>query len=118
MIIDLPNFYILSGGPGAGKTTTLEALRARGFACVDEAARQILKEQKASGGDATHDGDRVKYRDLTLSRSRRYFSRSASGSKPRLLGASGRSAVRLASVVSAMACVPWGCGHENQTLVL
>jgi predicted ATPase len=69
MILDRPNFYIFTGGPGAGKTTTLEALRARGFACVDEAARQILKEQKAIGGDATHDGDQVKYRDLMLSRS-------------------------------------------------
>jgi len=69
MIIERPNFYILTGGPGAGKTTVLVALRARGFACVDEAARQILKEQKAIGGDATHDGDQVKYRDLMLSRS-------------------------------------------------
>jgi len=69
MIIERPNFYILSGGPGAGKTTTLEALKARGFRGVDEAARQILKEQKAIGGDATHDGDQVKYRDLMLERS-------------------------------------------------
>ena len=64
-----PNFHILTGGPGAGKTTVLEALRARGFLCVDEAARAILKEQAASGGNATHDGDQVRYRDLTLERS-------------------------------------------------
>jgi predicted ATPase len=69
MIFERPNFHILTGGPGAGKTTVLEALRRRGFAGVDEAARQILREQKAVGGDATHDGDRVKYRDLMLSRS-------------------------------------------------
>ena len=68
MIVQRPNFHILSGGPGAGKTTTLEALRRRGFLCVDEAARQILKEQAAVGGDATHDGDQVRYRDLTLER--------------------------------------------------
>jgi predicted ATPase len=69
MIVERPNFHILTGGPGAGKTTVLEALRARGFQGVDEAARQILKEQAAIGGDATHDGDQVKYRDLCLSRS-------------------------------------------------
>lgn len=69
MILQRPNFHILTGGPGAGKTTTLAALRRRGFACVDEAARQILKEQAAIGGNATHDGDRVRYRDLTLKRS-------------------------------------------------
>lgn len=62
------NFYIFSGGPGAGKTTTLEALAARGYATVREAARDILKEQAATGGNATHDGDRAKYRDLTLAR--------------------------------------------------
>jgi len=60
------NFHILSGGPGAGKTTLLEALRARGYACVDEAARKILRQQAAIGGNATHDGDRARYRDLTL----------------------------------------------------
>jgi len=69
MILSRPNFHILTGGPGAGKTTTLEVLRARGFQCVDEAARQILKEQAAIGGNATHDGDQVRYRDLTLERS-------------------------------------------------
>jgi predicted ATPase len=69
MTLKRPNFYILTGGPGAGRTTTLEALRARGFQCVDEAARQILKEQAAVGGNATHDGDQVKYRDLCLARS-------------------------------------------------
>jgi predicted ATPase len=69
MILERPNFYILTGGPGAGKTTTLAALRARGFQEVDEAARQILKEQAAIGGNATHDGDQARYRDLTLERS-------------------------------------------------
>ena len=73
MIIERPNFFILTGGPGAGKTTVLEALRARGFLGVDEAARQILKEQKAIGGDATHDGDRIKYRDLSLARSIQFY---------------------------------------------
>src|SRR6195952_3394321 len=62
------NFYIFSGGPGAGKTTTLLALRARGYICVDEVARHILKEQAAIGGDAHHTGNRARYRDLTLQR--------------------------------------------------
>ena len=69
MIFDRPNFHILSGGPGAGKTTTLGALKRLGFQGVDEAARQILREQAAIGGDATHDGDQVRYRDLSLARS-------------------------------------------------
>src|SRR5258707_8422603 len=66
MKIERPNFHIFSGGPGAGKTTLLETLRRRGFFCVDEGARRILTEQAASGGNATHDGDRARYRDLML----------------------------------------------------
>jgi predicted ATPase len=60
------NFHIFSGGPGAGKTTLLEALRTRGYPCVDEAARRVLTEQARTGSNATHDGDRARYRDLML----------------------------------------------------
>ena len=67
------NFHIFTGGPGAGKTTLLEALAARSFATVPEAARQILTEQAATGGNATHDGDRARYRDLMLERSVRNY---------------------------------------------
>ncbi len=62
------NFHIFSGGPGVGKTTTLLALRKRGYICVDEVARQVLAEQEAIGGDANHTGNRARYRDLTLAR--------------------------------------------------
>ncbi len=62
------NFHIFTGGPGAGKTTLLEALAVRGHATVPEAARRVLKQQAASGGNATHDGDRARYRDLMLER--------------------------------------------------
>jgi predicted ATPase len=67
------NFFIFTGGPGAGKTTLLEALAARGYATVPEAARRILKEQAANGGNATHDGDQTRYRDLMLARSIRDY---------------------------------------------
>ena len=60
------NFHIFTGGPGTGKTTLLETLRARGYACVEEAARRVLRQQAQIGGNATHDGDRAKYRDLML----------------------------------------------------
>jgi predicted ATPase len=69
MRIERDNFYIFTGGPGSGKTSVIEALRARGFACVTEVGRQIIQEQIAIGGDALHTADAVKYRDLMLSRS-------------------------------------------------
>ena len=58
------NFFIITGGPGAGKTTLIERLAAQGFATVEEAGRRIIREQRESGGNATHDGDRLAYRDL------------------------------------------------------
>lgn len=68
-MVERPNFHIFTGGPGAGKTTLLRALAVRGYATVREVAREILKEQAATGGNATHDGDRARYRDLMLERS-------------------------------------------------
>ncbi|MBX3446986.1 MAG: AAA family ATPase [Parvibaculaceae bacterium] len=58
------NFHIVTGGPGAGKTTLIERLAARGFATVEEAGRRIIREQRESGGMATHDGDRLAFRSL------------------------------------------------------
>jgi predicted ATPase len=41
--------YIITGAPGAGKTTILAALRARGYAVVDEAATRVNLDLRASG---------------------------------------------------------------------
>ncbi len=41
--------YIFTGGPGAGKTTVLDLLREKGFTCVPEVARAIIKERLAEG---------------------------------------------------------------------
>jgi predicted ATPase len=69
MRIERSNFFILTGGPGAGKTTIIEELRRRGFLCVDEVARAIIQEQLRTGGNAMHTGDQIKFRDLMLARS-------------------------------------------------
>jgi predicted ATPase len=49
---DASHLFIITGGPGAGKTTLVEALRAAGYTCSDEAGRQIIKEEVAAGGTA------------------------------------------------------------------
>ena len=41
----MDNIYVITGGPSVGKTTLLEALRARGFKCLDEVSRAVIKEQ-------------------------------------------------------------------------
>jgi predicted ATPase len=63
------NLYIITGGPGSGKTSVIEALRKGGFCCVDEVGRKIIREQLMIGGDALHWGDRAKFLELMLSRS-------------------------------------------------
>lgn len=45
-------FYVLSGGPGSGKTTLIAALAAQGFAHMPEAGRAIIQDQVAIGGTA------------------------------------------------------------------
>lgn len=41
--------FIFTGGPGAGKTTVLNALAARGYATVPESAREIIQERLGRG---------------------------------------------------------------------
>ena len=47
-----PNFFIITGGPGVGKTTLLEVLAKQGFPYVPEVARKIIREQVSQNGDA------------------------------------------------------------------
>ncbi|GGI78402.1 AAA family ATPase [Legionella impletisoli] len=64
-----PNFFILTGGPGSGKTSVLNALAQRGFLTVPEVARAIIKEQQDNGGNAFHTGDRDAFLELMLDHS-------------------------------------------------
>ncbi len=41
---------IISGGPGAGKTTLIDALASEGFATKPEVSRTIIREQHDNGG--------------------------------------------------------------------
>lgn len=82
MRIEKPNFYAVTGGPGTGKTTLIEALAAPGLGTVEEAGRRIIREQNAKGGKATHDGDRLAYRDLMFDDAIRTFERMRTESGP------------------------------------
>jgi predicted ATPase len=62
------NLFILTGSPGTGKTAILAEL-ASGFRCVAEPAREILAEQRSTGGAGTPDRDPSLFMDLLLRRS-------------------------------------------------
>ena len=68
-LLNKPNFYIFTGGPGAGKTTVLNELSKHNYGCIPEVARAIIKEQHATGGNALHTGDRTSYVNLMLKNS-------------------------------------------------
>ena len=63
------NYFLLTGAPGSGKSTVLHELRRRGYRGVDEAARQIIAEQRTIGGNGIYDRDPSLFHELILSRS-------------------------------------------------
>lgn len=65
----ISEYYILTGGPGVGKTTLLGALEKESFPVVNETARTVIREQIAMNGDALPWKNKTKYTDLLLSRS-------------------------------------------------
>jgi len=64
-----PNLFVVSGGPGAGKTTVLQELASRGYGFAPEVARQIIQEEMQASGTALPWKDREAYTLLMLERS-------------------------------------------------
>jgi predicted ATPase len=60
-------FYIITGGPGSGKTTLVESLRSHGFACSIEAGRGVIQDQVLVGGKALPWRDPLLFAELMLS---------------------------------------------------
>jgi len=60
-------FFVLTGGPGSGKSTLIEALRTSGYICLDEGGRGIIQDQMAIGGRAVPWQDAALFAELMLS---------------------------------------------------
>ncbi len=67
MQTDCDRFFILTGGPGSGKTTLIEALRATGYPSSVEAGRGIIQDQMAISGFALPWNDPALFAELMLS---------------------------------------------------
>jgi len=46
------NKYIITGAPGTGKTSIINALKKKGYSCSEEISRKIIREEIANHGDA------------------------------------------------------------------
>jgi predicted ATPase len=60
------HFFVITGGPGSGKTALVEGLAAAGFDVVAEAGRTIIREQVATGGNALPWGDAGSFAERML----------------------------------------------------
>lgn len=66
-------FFVVTGGPGAGKTSLITELARRGFHTIPEAGRAIILEEMQSGGDALPWADRMAYAERMLERDLRAY---------------------------------------------
>jgi len=63
----IASFHVVTGGPGSGKTTLIDALAEAGFARTIEAGRAIIQDQTAIDGPALPARDPVLFAELMLS---------------------------------------------------
>lgn len=59
-------FFVITGGPGSGKSTLIAALAQTGLATLPEADRAIIRDQQAIGGPALPWADRAAFAELML----------------------------------------------------
>lgn len=60
------HMFVITGGPGSGKSSLLAALEQRGFHGMPEAGRAIIRDQVRIGGSALPWADRVAFAELML----------------------------------------------------
>lgn len=63
------NFFVITGASGSGKSSLVAEIARRGYSCVEEVGRILVKEQNLLGGDATPWQNHTKFMELLFSRS-------------------------------------------------
>jgi predicted ATPase len=66
-------FIVITGGPGSGKSSLIDALETLGYSRSVEAGRAIIQDQVAIGGRALPWNDRALFAELMLSWEMRSF---------------------------------------------
>ena len=67
IVSDFERFHVITGGPGSGKSTLIEALARRSYAHSIEAGRAIIQDQIAIGRPALPRRDPLAFAELMLS---------------------------------------------------
>jgi predicted ATPase len=67
MDADFDRLFVITGGPGSGKSALIAALAERGICTMPEAGRAIIQDQVAIGGEALPWSDRQAFANLMLS---------------------------------------------------
>jgi predicted ATPase len=75
-------FFVLTGGPGSGKSTVIQALHEAGYSTIGEAGRAIIQEQVAIGGRALPWVDPYLFAELMLSWDIRSYRVAEQASRP------------------------------------
>jgi len=66
-------FYVITGGPGSGKSSLIDALERAGYGRTIEAGRKIIQEQMSIGGHALPWDDRTLFAEMMLDREMRSY---------------------------------------------
>ena len=64
---DVAHLFVVTGGPGSGKSTLIDALQRLGYVRSIEAGRAVIQQQMAIGGSALPWRDRAAFAELMLS---------------------------------------------------
>ncbi|MBR9893535.1 AAA family ATPase [bacterium] len=76
------HFFVVTGGPGAGKTSLITARARRGLHTIPETCRAIIREDKSRVGDARPCEERLAYAERMLERDLRAHSAAQTLSGP------------------------------------
>jgi predicted ATPase len=75
-------FFVMTGGPGSGKTAVMDALKESGVTCAAEAGRAIIQGQMSIGGRALPWADRTLFAELMLAWEMRSFAMAQQAAGP------------------------------------
>lgn len=109
-------FFVVTGGPGAGKTSLITELARRGFHTIPESGRAIIREEMQSGGDALPWADRMAYARRMLERDLRAHSAAQALSGPVIFDRGTPRHHRLPDPLRPPRAAPHGCSGQDSPL--